>query len=310
MPHPQRLGPLLLRGALAAAIVILSGCAARHAGGVGPDATSASARAADTSPGHVPARFVPARTDAKALEEIDADLAGALRTVAAAPSALHHRAVAAAYVRLKVPDTALDHFDSALGLDSTDAVSYEGRARIWRDWGMAELALGDAHRAVFYRPRSGSAHNTLGTILQMTGRLADARMAYERALAIDPSAAYALSNLCYVAFMEGFASRAEALCHQALMLEPDLTEARRNLALVAARSAEIDAVRSVLGSAQGDANTEYWLGVVLFSNRRFIESAEAFERAAAIDPSMRRALDTARYARKMADGMTNPGDHP
>jgi len=35
------------------------------------------------------------------------------------------------------------------------------------------------------------------------GRGEEARRAYERALALDPRAAYALNNLCYLSFQEG-----------------------------------------------------------------------------------------------------------
>ena len=43
--------------------------------------------------------------------------------------------------------------------------------RVWRDWGLPALALGDAHRAIYYAPQSASARNTYGTVMQALGQL-------------------------------------------------------------------------------------------------------------------------------------------
>ena len=66
---------------------------------------------------------------------------------------------------------------------------------MWRDWGLAKLGLADARAAVKHAPHSAAAHNTLGTLLEATGRFRDARRAYDRALALDRGATYALANL-------------------------------------------------------------------------------------------------------------------
>src|SRR5205814_1384895 len=86
-------------GAIAAALVAgvcLSGCAARDRVRVAPAGTSASIATAGTGRPGVPLpREVPVRSDAPALEQIDGDLAASLRDLAADPSAVHHRIVAA-----------------------------------------------------------------------------------------------------------------------------------------------------------------------------------------------------------------------
>jgi len=129
------------------------------------------------------------------LEQTDERLSAAIRSVQSDPSAGNHRQLAAMYLSHGVKDAAFDQFSEALRLDRGDAVSYEGRARIWRDGGFLALALGDAYRALHYAPDSPSALNTLGTIFQLLGRFDDARRSYERVLERDPSAAYALNNL-------------------------------------------------------------------------------------------------------------------
>ena len=75
--------------------------------------------------------------------------------------------------------------------------------------------LGDAYRSVYYAPSSATAQNTLGTVLGAMGAVADSRRAYERALALDPRAAYVLNNLCYLSFLEGAIAAAGQL-HAAL----------------------------------------------------------------------------------------------
>ena len=64
----------------------------------------------------------------------------------------------------------------------------EGRhdaRRAWRGRGAMPgsriSAMGDAHRAIYYAPKSAAARNTLGTLFQALGRRAEARTQYERA---------------------------------------------------------------------------------------------------------------------------------
>ena len=137
--------------------------------------------------------------------------------------------VAAQYLRQGIKDVAHEHFTAAVKLDAKDAASWDGLARIWRDWGFPSLALPDAFRAVYYAPDSPVVHNTLGTIFQALGRRAEARAEYEKALALNPTAAYAFTNLCYGWALEGESTKAACL-PQALRLEPDMEAARNNLA--------------------------------------------------------------------------------
>jgi Flp pilus assembly protein TadD len=58
--------------------------------------------------------------------------------------------------------------------------------------------MADSARAVFFAPQSAAAYNTRGTLLAAVGLDADARREFEKALAIDPNAAFARANLCRV----------------------------------------------------------------------------------------------------------------
>ena len=108
------------------------------------------------------------------LESSDPRLAAALLQLIAVPSAVSHREVARQYWRLRVLDKVHEHYEHAIALDRTDAVSHEATARIWRDWGTPHLGLGAAYRAVHYAPQSASGANTLGTILQALANLPEA----------------------------------------------------------------------------------------------------------------------------------------
>jgi tetratricopeptide (TPR) repeat protein len=137
------------------------------------------------------------------VESSDPGLAAALTKTALLPTPAAHRAVAREYRRLKVDDAAFDHLKAALRLDPADAAAYDELARIWRDWGFADLGMADASRALYYAPKSAAAHNTMGTLLSAVGQQDAARRAFETALALDPSASFARENLRRLAALTG-----------------------------------------------------------------------------------------------------------
>ena len=89
----------------------------------------------------------------------------------------------------------MDHYSDALTFDGRSAAAFEGRARVWRDWGFVGLALADAHRARYYQPASASVRNTLGTVLEMRGLCREALGQYREALRMQPDAAWAQQNV-------------------------------------------------------------------------------------------------------------------
>ena len=228
-------------GVVAAAALLASACASgrssnrfiRYGGGSGPielmegpvppppviseAAVQAAVRTAKRERGAVPAALPTAETT-------DGTLRDALQALRDRPSAEAHVRVARAYVRLGVLDLAVDHFDEAVRLNPRSAAAYDGRARAWRDWHLPGYAIGDAYRAVHFAPRSGAAQNTLGTVLMLTGTCQGAQAAFERALALDPSATWAASNLDQVQAMRRARSRA---CRDIAAVEPMPQEQNR-----------------------------------------------------------------------------------
>ena len=100
-----------------------------------------------------------------------------------------------AVLRLGVRDLAFDHYSDALTLEPRNAAAFDGRARVWRDWGFVGLALADAHRARYYQPASATVRNTLGTILELRGLCREALAEYREALRLKPDAAWAQQNV-------------------------------------------------------------------------------------------------------------------
>lgn len=135
------------------------------------------------------------RTSLPVIEGRDPALKDALAALVKAPSAAAHLRVGQEYYRLRIRDLAFDHYSDALTFDGRSAAAFDGRARVWRDWGFVALALGDAHRARHYQPASATVRNTLGTVLELRGLCHEALAEYREALRIEPGAGWAQQNV-------------------------------------------------------------------------------------------------------------------
>jgi Flp pilus assembly protein TadD len=204
------------------------------------------------------------------------------------------------YYQLGIRDRAMDFYAEALERDSRHAAALDGRARVLRDWGILDQALGDAHRAKYFAPSSAEAWNTFGTILQAMNRLSDARAAYSTATRVGDPAPYAWSNLCYLSFVAGDAERALEECSTAVALAPGHRQARNNLALIHAARGELARASELFLEAGGEAAAHYNMGIVWLAEKNYSAAARAFEAAVRVDPSLAQAHIRARQARKRA----------
>ena len=93
-------------------------------------------------------------------------LSAAAAAAAVAPSPTTLRAVAEEYRRIGIFDKALSFLTRALALDPRVEATLDLIARLWRDSGLPQVGISDAHRAIFFAPESPVVHNTLGTIFQ------------------------------------------------------------------------------------------------------------------------------------------------
>jgi tetratricopeptide (TPR) repeat protein len=231
------------------------------------------------------------------VETFDTELGAALFQAKLHPTSAAARRVAAAYARLGIFDKAHEYLQRAVKSDPGNAANYEALARLWRDVRMPYLGLSDAHRAVYYAPDWPVAHNTLATLLQAMGQRANARVEYERALVLEPSAAYALNNLCYSDILDGRIERALQRCHEALKADPQLRAAQNNLGLAYAASGRMDAAFDAFNLAVDPAGALYNMGVARMARGEYRSAVEAFQAAQAEKPTLALAAARAEQAR-------------
>lgn len=224
------------------------------------------------------ARPVPKQVPGVTIESVDQQLQAAVLAVHTWPSATTHRRLAAEYVRVGVLDAAFGHYRAALRFDAGDGAAYDGLARIWRDWKLPALAMGDARRAVYHAPHSPEVYNTLGTVFQALGRRADAKKAYKRSLELNPAAAYALNNLGYVALLERDRAAVQYF-RRAIVVDATLVAARHNLALAYAALGRLDLARHELRQADSPAAADYNLGIIQLARRDEAAARAAFAAA-------------------------------
>jgi Flp pilus assembly protein TadD len=308
--RPQRIMAAVLA---AAALTIVSGCAARKSSPgrfVKPGEPATSFDVQPVKPkadglGEYTRRLRTLQANARTnitlgatLESQNASVASAILRLGMDPSAQSHHLLADAYRQAGVTDYAYRHWRLALQLDACDSRALEGLARLWRDWGSPGLALGDAHRAVYCKPRSSTAHNTLGTILEALGQRQHARREFEFALQLDSQAGFALNNLCYLALQDGDGRSAQETCTRALAIDPTMAAAQTNLALAYALQGEIPKAEARLLDHADTATGLYNVGVLRMSMNQYSEAATAFDLAASTRPSLADAARRAVQARK------------
>jgi Tfp pilus assembly protein PilF len=310
------------RLAVVAALIAVSGCAAREAkfasrfvkpgepSALFDDPSSAPASPAPLSDYIRKMRTLQSKAVSKnsllpTIEASNSTLSKALLMLTLQESSEHHRVVAAAYRKAGVLDYAYRHYQRATMLEPCDAASFDGMARIWRDWGMPNLALSDAYHALHCNQKSAEIHNTLGTVLEALGQPANARRAYEQAVALDSRATFALNNLCVLEIDAGHGAAAAPYCQRALAIDATFAAARNNLALVEARSGDTaGAEQRLRGAGDRDAVSIYNVGVIRWSEGRYAEAAAEFGQAAAVQPSLaiaRQRLVQARQAARAAE---------
>jgi len=247
---------------------------------------------ADTIPatGAAARLLKPKLSDVQTLEQYNKALAVAKLRAQATPTLENQRALAEEYVKAGVLDAALDHFDAALRLDPHDVPSLDGSARIWREWGYADLALPQAYKAVNQAPRSPVVHNTLGTLLLQLGEFDAARDQFELARSLAPDAAYPVNNLCYVELRRENSADAVRLCREAADMDPGSHTVRNNLAVALAVSGDVEGAVTAFESGTSPAIAAYNQGMVLAAAGQLDRARTAFSLARTADPAFLPAL--------------------
>jgi len=173
----------------------------------------------------------------------------------------------------------------------------KGSRGFWRDWGFPDRGLGAAYRATFYAPQDASPQNTLGTLLAALGEPDDARRAYERALALNPAAAWVLNNLCDLERQAGRLQASEERCRAAIAIDPRLAAAHNNLALTLAASGDVEGAREEFLATGDPAAANYNIGLMYMTGGDYVSAADAFEAAIQLRPAFTAAKTRAHVMR-------------
>jgi tetratricopeptide (TPR) repeat protein len=244
--------------------------------------------------------------DLPTAETVSPALAEALAALSKGETPDRLRDVALEYQRLRVFDQAEEFVSKAIALAPKDAGLYDLRARIWRDSGLPDAALGDAYRAAYMAPSSAAMMNTLGTVHFALGQQAEAVAAFKKALALEPGASFASTNLCYVALLNGDEAEALARCGEALAANPSQPAARNNLALIHAAAGRLDDARREFMTA-GPVAGHYNMGIVFLARREYSLALGAFEAALRVEPRFDPAFVRAQEARALVSQMAARG---
>jgi Flp pilus assembly protein TadD/peroxiredoxin len=104
-------------------------------------------------------------------------------------------------------------------------------------------------RALEIQPDLSEASNDLGTLLAESGDLAGAIERFQAALDATPDYPDALNNLGYALLLSGRGAEARQLYEQALKIQPDFPEALNNLGLILGRQGDLDRAESYFRKA-------------------------------------------------------------
>jgi len=137
--------------------------------------------------------------------------------------------------------------------------------------------------------------------LERAGRSVEARALQERALALDGSNPFLLTNVGLLALTHGEPARAVVACRAAVTLRPHLPTAHSCLGIALARSGQFGdaerALRQALALDRLDPELRYNLGVLLAATRRGAEAGRLFSEILAAHPEhagARQGLETLR----------------
>jgi tetratricopeptide (TPR) repeat protein len=144
-------------------------------------------------------------------------------------------------------------------------------------------------------PNCWLAHNSLGSLLANAGYLDDARVHYERALAIKPDAPEVLNNVASVRLDQGRPDEAIVLLRRVLDVSPRSAMAHYNLGNAYDQQGDADTAekhyRRALELDPAHAEAHSNLGCLLYATGRKSEAIDAFAHAISLRPDYAEALN-------------------
>jgi tetratricopeptide (TPR) repeat protein len=152
----------------------------------------------------------------------------------------------------------------------------------------ADEALGLARAAVAADDACAEGHDTLGHLLMLAGRHAEAIVTLTRAVELDPRSAETRNHLGLAYAAARCPAPARGEFEAAIRLRPDYAEARRNLATLLQAEGEtgdaIQVLRRAIEAEPNDPGWRRWLATLLTESQRPQDAAAELEEALARVP--------------------------
>jgi tetratricopeptide (TPR) repeat protein len=196
---------------------------------------------------------------------------------------------------------AIQHYEQALQINSSDAEAHNNLANALFQMGSVRAAIEHYEQALRIRPNDSGVCNNLGNALMRAGNIPAAMERYEQALRISPNDAVVHHNLGSALMQSGNVEAAIEHYERALHIAPEYAEAHNNLAKALFRAGKIQEAighfEQALRIQPDSAEIHNNLGIVLARQGKLVDAQRQFERAVALDPGLeaaRHALDDLR----------------
>lgn len=195
----------------------------------------------------------------------------------------------------------------ALAATRGNYVAESGMGTVMLAEGKLEQAIVHYETAVALEPYYAQTYNTLGVMLMKYGHVRRALPYLVQAVKLQPGFAEAHSNLGLALSSLGEVDQAIARFREALRLDPNYAEVKVNLAIVLAGQGRLDAALSLIQEAlridPDYADGHYNLAVVLFQQGKAAEAASHLRTALRLNPEHAEA-------RAMLDGLSRSAPRP
>lgn len=204
-----------------------------------------------------------------------------------------HNSLGLAYFNEGRLAAAISQYRSALALNPADAVVMNNLAKALEKSGRAAEARALYSRAIL-DPFIAEPRNNLGTMLMGEGRLDDAIRLFREAASIDPINASSHINLGTALAIKGKAAEAETALRTGIALAPEYEPARFNLGKFFLEQRRYgEAIKQLEESVRLEpeqAAAHFLLGQAKERAGEYVQAERAYRRAVALDPSLRASL--------------------
>jgi len=173
---------------------------------------------------------------------------------------------------------------------SDHAIGWKSLGTILNIQGKHAQAAEMMQKALDISPSDYELHNNLGLAQQSLGELADAEASYRKAIELKPDFAAGYNNLGNAHNLLGRSSQAEQSYRSAIDLRPDYVEAHNNLGTVLQDTARLEAselsFRKAISFDPAYARAHSNLGISLVALGRTVEAEESYRQAIQLDSNL------------------------